>query len=176
MSVMRARYEPQAGVKPGEQAQTEREAEGQERHDRRHLQVGDAEGAERARARHARQHGRGTTLREAEAEGAGDAGRSRRASTRISAITSPLGKPSVLSTAISVRRSRTAMLIVLAVTSRIVNATAEPDDVQQQREVAAERGEAGEKRLLALGLRLHVAVLERGVDGLGDRRRLRPDR
>ena len=36
------------------------------------------------------------------------------------------GSPSVLSTAISVRRSRTAMLIVLAVTSRIVNVTARP--------------------------------------------------
>ena len=44
----------------------------------------------------------------------------------MSAITSQLGKPSVFSTAISVRRSRTAMLIVLAVTSRMVNATASP--------------------------------------------------
>ena len=46
------------------------------------------------------------------------------ASATISPITRPLEKPSVLSTAISVRRSRTAMLIVFAVTSRIVKLTA----------------------------------------------------
>ena len=48
------------------------------------------------------------------------------ASPSTRTITRRLEKPSVLSTAISVRRSRTAMLIVLAVTSRIVKATARP--------------------------------------------------
>ena len=48
------------------------------------------------------------------------------ASVRISPITRPLEKPSVLRTAISVRRSRTAMLIVLAVTRSTVKATARP--------------------------------------------------
>ena len=41
-------------------------------------------------------------------------------------MTSPLENPSVFSTAISCCRSRTAMLIVFAVTSRMVNATAMP--------------------------------------------------
>ena len=48
------------------------------------------------------------------------------ASTMISAITRLPLKPSVYNTAISVRRSRTAMLMVFAVTSRIVKATAMP--------------------------------------------------
>jgi hypothetical protein len=48
------------------------------------------------------------------------------ASPMMSPSTSRLGKPRVLRTAISVRRSRMAMLIVFAVTSRIVNATATP--------------------------------------------------
>src|SRR5262249_5575349 len=48
------------------------------------------------------------------------------ASLSTSAMTRPLEKPSVFRTAISVRRSRTAMLIVLAVTTRIVKATAVP--------------------------------------------------
>ena len=48
------------------------------------------------------------------------------ASARISPITCRLVKPSVFRTAISVRRSRTAMLIVFAVTRRIVKITARP--------------------------------------------------
>ena len=48
------------------------------------------------------------------------------ASPRIRPMTNPLGKPKVFSTAISVRRSRTAMLMVLAVTNRMVNMTANP--------------------------------------------------
>ena len=48
------------------------------------------------------------------------------ASATISPITRPLEKPRVLSTPISVRRSRTAMPMVLAVTSRMVKLTARP--------------------------------------------------
>ena len=47
-------------------------------------------------------------------------------SATTSPITWPLVKPSVFKTPISLRRSRTAMLIVLATTSRIVKVTAIP--------------------------------------------------
>ena len=58
------------------------------------------------------------------------------ASPSTSVSTSALEKPSVLSTAISLRRSRTTMLIVFAVTSEDREGDREADAVQQEREVA----------------------------------------
>ena len=59
------------------------------------------------------------------------------ASPRISDSTRRLGNPSVFSTAISLRRSRTAMLIVFAVTSRMVKATARPTKLSRKTRLPA---------------------------------------
>ena len=83
-------------------------------------------------------------------------------------MTRPLEKPSVFSTPISCCRSRTAMLMVLAVTSRMVNATARPMPFSRRRQISGHGNEAGAKGLLGFGLGLGIAVLKLGVDGLAD--------
>ena len=92
------------------------------------------------------------------------------ASATIRPMTWALEKPSVLSTAISVRRSRTAMLMVLAVTSRIVKLTARPMLLRSKARLPAMAMKPAAKACSVSVWVWRVAVLEQGVDGLADRR------
>ena len=86
-------------------------------------------------------------------------------------MTGPPVKPSVLRTAISVRRSRTAMLIVLAVTSRIVKVTARPMPLSSSARFPASEMKLARKAasvsVLVWASLFSNSVVDRLADGAG---------